>query len=251
MTYRVTDQEVIQVQTEYKKKYPPFQPFRFHGRDIHLAGRLTNILETQNGQDTDDYCIIENNKVERYMKDCRGKVLLLGTGTGREVLVAKSLGLVATGITLGSRNVHFGREYLGLSDTELIEAIVEDLPFQKETFDVVAGFQVFEHTVAPLLFLLEIGKVLKWGGKVILEWPPANDTYSMGKNPHHQVCFVPGQAKHLLMKAGFTDIQLMYDDLTPIPEDDMWKGDQKKMLVITGRKLTKSQEQFVLRAWGE
>jgi SAM-dependent methyltransferase len=251
MTYRVSDEQVLQDQLAYKKKYKPFKPFNFHNDIRHkkIGNKLANLLTTQNGQDTDDYSVLDNNKIERYLAGQKGTALILGTGTGREVLVAKDMGLDPIGITLGSRNVEFGREYLGLKDTELQEIIVEDMPFAKESFDVIAGFQVFEHTMAPLLFLLELGRVMKWGGTLILEWPPASEHHSGGTNPHHQVCFVPGQAKHLFMKAGFTDIKLMYEDLTPIPEDEIWKGDQKKMLAISGKKQNRHQQQFVLKAW--
>ena len=64
-----------------------------------------------------------------------------------------------------------------------------------------------EHAMAPMLFLLEQGRVLKPNGTLMLEWPPAKD-YTMGENPHHQMCFTPGQAHALFLKAGFKDIKL-------------------------------------------
>jgi len=248
--YRVTDAQVQASQREYKKVYKPFRPFRptEHNTKKMSAGFL-NLVTTQNGQDTDDYCIGDNNKVEKYMsylpKD--SSVLLLGTGTGREVIVAKDLGFRAQGTTLGSRNVDFGTDILGLSNSELFECLNEDLPFRAETFDCVAGFQVFEHAISPLLFLLEQSRVLKFGGKLILEWPPA-DKFSMEDNPHHQVCFSFGQAKALFQKAGFADIKVYYDDMSPVEIEDMWKENQDKMLCIEGVKVRTSKH-YVTAAW--
>jgi len=241
--YRVSEEEILASQVEYKKNYPEFKPFHLSGENLaHVSYCFMSVLTTQNGADTDDYSITDNNKVEKYLSDVPAgdKVLILGTGTGREVLVAKDLGMDAVGTTLGSRNVYFGINYLGLKDTEILECPNEALPFDMGTFDVVAGFQVFEHAVAPLLFILEQTRVLKVGGKLILEWPPA-DKFNMEDNPHHQMCFSPGQAKALFQKAGLCDIKLYYDDMATIPEEDYWRCDQNKMLCIEGKKEPSSQ----------
>jgi len=247
--YRVSEDKVRADQVEYKKNYAPFRPFSFTNDELFgLAERFANLITTQNGQDTDDYSVEDNTKTERYLKVLppESKVLILGVGTGREVLTAKGIGLQAIGTTLGSRNIDFGIKYLGLSETEILECANEVLPFPAETFDMVAGFQIFEHTLSPLLFLLEQFRVLKMGGTLLLEWPPA-DQFTMDDNPHHQVCFTPGQAHGLFRKAGFADVKLYYDDLTPIEEEDWWRGDQKKMLVVEGKKAV-CHKDYVIRA---
>lgn len=251
--YRVTQEEVFQQTNEYRRNYPPFVPYVPAAIDIYKISMFyKNILTTQNGQDTDDYCIIDNNKVERYLTNSfkGAKLLLLGTGSGREVIVAKEMGFDAVGTTLGSRNVHFAQTHLGLRPDEVIECLNEALPFTSCTFDVIAGFQVFEHTVSPLLFLLEQGRVLKYGGRLMLEWPPP-DNYSMKNNPHHQVCFVPGQAYSLFEKAAFSRIRCFYDDGSDIPEDKFWSGCHDKMLCIEGYKDKTGLQEFVRRHWNE
>ena len=249
--YRVSDEQIQAEQAEYKKRYKPFKPFTPTDRNrAKMAAAFMNLVTTQNGMDTDDYCVGDNNKVERYLSDLTkgSRVLLLGTGTGREVLVAKEMGLVPVGTTLGSRNINFGVDELGLAPNELIECLNEDLPFPSGSFDCVAGFQVFEHTLAPLLFLLEQSRVLKIGGRLMLEWPPA-DKFSMEDNPHHQVCFSFGQARALFQKAGFSDIKLYYDDMSPVSEEDVWREDQDKMLCIEGVKSVPSKD-YIIRAQG-
>jgi len=249
MVYRVSDSQIQADQAAYKKRYKNFRAFSPSEHNTQkVASAFMNLVTTQNGMDTDDYCIADNNKIERYLSVFTpgARLLLLGTGTGREVIVAKELGYSAVGTTLGSRNIDFGVECLGLSPDELIECLNEDLPFSKDSFDCVAGFQVFEHAIAPLLFLLEQHRVLKVGGKLLLEWPPA-DQFSMEDNPHHQVCFSPGQAYALFQKAGFGSIRVFYDDLSPISEEDFWRGDQNKMLCIEGTKLPPTKD-YIIRA---
>ncbi len=250
MLTTISDEQIQAIQAQYKKHYLPFRPYTLNLDDcVRMIGNYQSLIKMQNGQDTDDYCVLEDNKVSRYMKGYEGKkALLLGVGTGREVVTAKELGMVAAGVTLGSRNVDFGRNYLGLGQMELIEVALEVLPYESNQFDIVAGFQIFEHFISPLLVLLELGRVMTMGGKLVLEWPPANEQYSMGANPHHQICYTPGQAEALFMKAGFQDIKLYYNDMTPIPKEEYWKGDQNKMLVIEGIKRPTGQE-YILQAW--
>ena len=201
--YRVTDEEVQAQQREFKKNYPPFEPFKLTLQEKRLLSeKFSALLVIQNGMDTDDYCVSDNNKIETYLSKFpkNSRVLILGTGTGREVLVAKELGFDVVGTTLGSRNIYFGEKMLGLEQEELIECANEVLPFEDQSFDVIAGFQVFEHAMNPFLFLMEMRRVLKYGGHLILEWPPAED-YHMAHNPHHQICYCPGQADSLFQKA--------------------------------------------------
>jgi SAM-dependent methyltransferase len=240
MVYKVTQEEVSASQEVYRKNYKPWRPFQVTpAMHAAISKRFANLVVTQNGQDTDDYIVPDNSRLERYLKQhpAGTKALILGVGTGREVSLAKSMGFQAVGTTLGSRNTDYAHDYLGLGEQEVLECLNEVLPFSPGTFDVVAGLQIFEHAMAPLLFLLEQRRVLRLGGRLVLEWPPALN-YSSGDNPHHQVCYVPGQAYALFQKAGFEGIKVYYDDMSPIPEDMWWRGDgdQSKMLVIEGVK---------------
>lgn len=236
--YRVPYEQVEKDQKEYKANYKPFVPFVADKKDLNRIGESFQVLiETQNGQDTDDYVIDDNNKVEKYMTETPNgsNVLILGVGTGRETVVAKEMGLRAVGTTLGCRNIDFGLTMLGLSEEEHIECLNESLPFPNDYFDEVVGFQVFEHAMSPFLFLLEQNRVLRKGGRLLMEWPPG-DQFSMEDNPHHQICYSPGQAKALLQKTGFEEIKLYYDDLSPILEENIWSGKHTKMLCVEGKR---------------
>jgi len=252
MVYRITEEEIQKEGVEYRKNYPEFVPYRFTEQDgSRVAAAFANLITTQNGRDFDDYCVIDDNdKTQKYLTPWLkkgSKVLIHGVGTGREVVSAKEHGYEVIGITLGSRNMEFGRRYLGLAAGEMIECIAEALPFPAESFDVVAGYQIFEHALSPLMFLLEQSRVLKFGGRLVLEWPPA-DNYSMDENPHHQICYTPGQARALFQKAGYAKIKLFYSNMDPIPDEALWSGVSDKMLCIEGTKVD-SGEQYIRRAW--
>jgi SAM-dependent methyltransferase len=245
--YRISDEEVQAQQREFKRNYPPFEAFKLTDKEkVLIVDKFCALLSTQNGMDTDDYCIIDGNKMELYLKDTpkNSRVLVLGTGTGREVLVGKEMGFETAGTTLGSRNVYFGQKMLGLSDRELVECANEVLPFPDNYFDAVVGFQVFEHAMNPFLFLMEVRRVMRYGGKIIMEWPPAED-YHMGQNPHHQICYCPGQADSLFQKACFQDIKLYYNNLEPVPEEHWWSAkNHGYMLCIEGIK-SRHEQPFV------
>jgi SAM-dependent methyltransferase len=231
MKYRISQADAQVQQDEYRKNYLPFVPLKLSNEQMLRIGQgYMNLLTTQNGEDFDDSPIPDDmaDKTMKYFPELAApsSILLSGVGAGREVLAAKVRGLNAVGLTLGSRNVEFAKRYLHLNDSEIMEAVCEVLPFQSNSFDAVAGYQILEHAMSPLLFLLEQSRVLKMGGKIVMEWPLPMK-FTDGSNAHHQVCFVPGQVQGLFMKAGFEQIRLFYDDLSPIPESDMWRGDQE------------------------
>ncbi len=213
---------------QFRKRYKPFKPFHLNNDIVdRLVVHTSDLVRAQNGQDTDDYFLGAPTKLERYLPNLKpgSKLLLLGTGCGREVGDALEKGFDAYGTTLGSRNVDFALDVLGL-EGRVFECLNEALPFPESSFDGVAGFQVFEHAFSPLMFLLEQRRVLKPGAILCLEWPPPKD-YTMGDNPHHFICYTPGQARALFQKSGFSDIEVFFlhnGQKYPIGEENMWDG---------------------------
>lgn len=180
------------------------------------------------------------NKPGKYLQQfARGKILFVGTGAGWEVAQARDLGFDAYGITLGKDNIVFGREILGIPPEKFVEGPNEVLPFDKEVFDIVAGFQIFEHCISPMLFLREQYRVLKIEGTILLEWPPSHPTSSHDRK--HQICLTPGQADALLHKAGFRDIIMRYSnyathEIYPVPSKDYWQGHPEHGYVLAQAK---------------
>lgn len=248
--YEADEAVVEQQQQEYEGLSIPHSPFSLSdGQLIELGRRYVNCLSTQDYETRlHDYPIDEtNNKPWKYLKGIPkgSKVLFLGAGVGRELLCAEAMGLDAYGVTMGSQNVNFGRLVLGLKESRFIEGCIELLPFESEMFDVVAGFQVFEHYISPLLCLLEQRRVLKTGCELVLEWPAASAHATNGADPQHQVCYTPGQAEGLLLKAGFDNIRLYYVDMSVVPKDSYWKGEQNKGYLVAKATKVTSQEKYI------
>lgn len=238
--YKPTESDLEDEVKRYSEAKPELKKFCFtDGDKIRLLDKLKKFISYQDSPNLELYELQRSRKVDRFLNGFQrgSNVLLLGVACGRETKVAKeNYGFNVCSITLGGMNVWFGRNILGLSESELSLCIAELLPFSNDFFDVVAGFQVFEHTFSPLLFVLEQARVLKPGGSLILEWPPAKD-FGYDSNWHHQVCYAPGQAESLFKKAGLESIVLKYSkSMLDISDEDKWRCDQDETLYISGVK---------------
>jgi len=230
-----------------------YKPFTLSEEELlSLGKKFFNSLLTQNKVERlHDYPITEeNDKAKKYLREFQKgtKVLFLGCGSGRELIHAEALGLDAYGVTLGQRNIEFGIKTLSLSPTKFKEACAELLPFPAKTFDVVAGFQIFEHAIGPMMFLLEQSRVLKDNGAIVLEWPAASFHSANGKDPQHQVCYTPGQAEALLLKAGFDNIRMFYADMSTVPKEKYWTGEREKGYLIVKANKIESEAPHVVGA---
>lgn len=196
-----------------------------------LVNRWAYFLQEQNGENFDDYAMGKNHKVTRYLERWvppPAKVLFLGTGTGREVYAARTHGYDAEGTTLGKENLPFAKWKF---DLDLFYGDNCTMPYSDKAFDVVAGFQIFEHCHAPYMFLVECCRVLKEGGTLLLEWPPfmatadGTATPNPGKmhnfmgdfdddNVHHMCCWTPAQAWIMTRRCGFEDVELFISGFT-------------------------------------
>lgn len=119
-----------------------------------------------------------------------GDLLEIGCGEGRGV--AELIPLAAS--YLGLDKIHevietLQKKYPGIS---FEQAVIP--PFTSvgdETFDTIVSFQVIEHIQQDRLFLKEIYRMLKPGGKAIISTP--NYTHTLSRNPWHEREYVPQQ----------------------------------------------------------
>ncbi len=107
-------------------------------------------------------------------KNSKGKKLLdLGCGTGEFLVVAQNLGYKVYGVDFNKYAVEIARNYLGLKNV-FQEDIFNFLENRKSEFDVITGFEIFEHVDEPKKFLELIYRALKPNGYLILSFPNRN-----------------------------------------------------------------------------
>ncbi|EKD75325.1 MAG: putative Methyltransferase [uncultured bacterium] len=106
-------------------------------------------------------------KIKPYIQSAH-KVLEIGSGTGYFLCSIKPYVGEVQGQELNKAEANYAfKEHHIATDTAAIES--SGLP--QQYYDHICLFQVLEHVVDPSLFLLEIKKFLKPGGKVHIEVP--------------------------------------------------------------------------------
>ena len=148
-----------------------------------------------------------------------GRLLDIGAGRGEMLRAATARGWKAVGLEPSSNFARFAREYSG---AEVVEAKLEDRPFESESFDVVTLGAVLEHVFNPVELLTEINRVLRPGGMLWLDVPnEAGAFYRLGNvyqrlkgrdwvvnlsptfPPYHVFGFTPRALSALMNLTGF------------------------------------------------
>jgi ubiquinone/menaquinone biosynthesis C-methylase UbiE len=99
-----------------------------------------------------------------------GRVLDVGTGTGRYAELVRSVGHEAYGIDVSERMLDRARERLGLKKPEsfLLRADATNIPFKERYFDLVLCCRVLSHVDTLTKALSEIHRVLKKGAHAVI-----------------------------------------------------------------------------------
>jgi len=104
------------------------------------------------------------------------KVLDVGCGLGgKTVALAVSDGPEVVGIDTDLEKTGWAQNLANRRANGKVQFAVQtasDLGFSEETFDVVLLLDVIEHVDDPLAVLLECGRVLRPGGKILIGFPP-------------------------------------------------------------------------------
>ena len=137
-----------------------------------------------------------------------GKVLDLGAGTAWSCLECKKLGLDVVAVDFldsslkALKSMHFKTVKHDLNEFPY--------PFENGSFDTVLLIHVIEHLYSPFKTLVEIRRILKKNGTLILACPNANEKIQRSwKGPESEVegakhlyGFVPKTLKLTVEKAG-------------------------------------------------
>lgn len=142
------------------------------------------------------------------------KVLEVGAASGDFLSVLKKQGYEVEGLELSKRASEVGENHYGIS---IKQGDLSEEHFAPDTFDAVMMYHVFEHVPDPKADLAEMHRILKKGGKLIIEVPnPASVDARLSKNakksiydfPNHMYLYTPAVLGKLAKEAGF-EIELM------------------------------------------
>ncbi|MBV9947357.1 MAG: methyltransferase domain-containing protein, partial [Myxococcales bacterium] len=86
------------------------------------------------------------------------------------------------------------------------------LPFDNGSFDTVLSVQVLEHTPHPAELVLEMGRVLRDGGRLIMTVP---FSFRLHEEPHDYMRFSPHILREFCERAG-----LMVEEI--VPRGSLW-----------------------------
>lgn len=122
-----------------------------------------------------------------------------GSGFGADMLAREGAALVV-GCDLSVSEVMAARSTFRSPRIHFVPGDATRLPFQSAAFDVVASMETLEHIADGRGFLLEIRRVLRPGGVLVLSTPNAAVTANYARNPFHVREYVRDELEALLKR---------------------------------------------------
>ncbi len=122
----------------------------------------------------------------------------LGNGDASRFFVSKGLNVTATAFS--SQNFQNPERELKEVGVKVVNALVDALPFEDESFDAIWCSHVIEHTLNPGLALREIRRVLKHDAWLFIMVPPYKSKIAGG---HLMTGWNIGQLIYVLLLCGF------------------------------------------------
>lgn len=129
------------------------------------------------------------NKIEKLINfrfDNKKKILVVGAGTGVEMIQFHRLGCKVTGIEPDQKAVEILRlkaDREKISQDKIVKAVAEKLPFGNNSFDFIYCFTVLEHVLDVEKSIKEMIRVTKKNGYIFIACPdyryPWEEHYKM------------------------------------------------------------------------
>jgi 2-polyprenyl-3-methyl-5-hydroxy-6-metoxy-1,4-benzoquinol methylase len=169
------------------------------------------------------------------------RILDAGCGAGLAAQIAEQLGARVTGIDAAAALIEIAHERVPAGDFRVGE--MEELPYADASFDVVTGFNSFQHAANPVAALSEAKRVTREGGRIAMV------TWGRREDCEHAAVFAairgllpqgpagtsglfelsePGRLEALLKQAG-----LQADDSGGIVTTFAWPDDETAWKAIS------------------
>jgi len=164
-------------------------------------------------------------------------ILDIGCGYGFFLGEMKSRGWNATGVEVSKTGRHYARRKWKV---EVFSEPLEKLALQERSYDVITLFYVIEHVFNPIGLLMEVNRLLKPGGLILLRWPhttplvrilgPLSRKLDLYHTPYHLYDFSPKTIEKILHLTGFNSAETMIAGHT-LPADRLSRWSS----IISGR----------------
>lgn len=136
-------------------------------RRAFVAARYRNVLNL----------VLQSSKTQLKGK----KILDLGCGDGVLSCLLGKLGADVFGIDYSFEALRFGKKYTNRYGIKLQRGSAYDLPFKDSSFDIVVSSDVIEHVENYRQFLIEMNRVTKGNGTVVISTPIRYTEYPLDK----------------------------------------------------------------------
>lgn len=147
---------------------------------------------------------------KKVLPESGGKILDLGCGDGKLLLILRKLGFEVVGLDIAQSFVDRAMLYSGCK--VFCGSADNMIMFKDNEFDCVICTEVLEHIVSPYKSLFEINRILKLNGTSIISSPNAHHIVRIMRPLHfvkgeliskHINCFDLTQWKTLFLMCGF------------------------------------------------
>ncbi len=144
-------------------------------------------------------------------------ILDVGCGTGAilSVVVTQNIHVAASGIDISEKMIEKATEIMA-GKAELIIGDADDLPWNDSSFDLVICNSSFHHYPEPLKVLIEIRRILKSNGRIIIADPWWSDLKRSLINWYLNTplnlegdvrIYSEQEFRKMLLESGFTSIE--------------------------------------------
>ena len=173
--------------------------FKYYSKDLGLPdyqARIEKRLKEELSikEQINKFCFLSN-----IQKGEGKKVLVVGAGSGAELVIFKEMGFEAYGIEPNSEAVEIAKnklEHLGLDPSIIRKETLEELNFEENYFDYIYCWTVIEHVQDLQKSIDNMVKVCKSGGTIFIETPDYRFCYE----PHYKM-ILPMFFPRFLIKA--------------------------------------------------